>query len=92
MNVYIVQEFLAVLVLLAVSAAAILVFAFAFILFQEGIRRAAIWAKTDVIRLAGLSPRNQRIRRTDGQSALHHSAKMPNGLIVKKQARFQLTR
>jgi hypothetical protein len=52
MNLYMVQEFLGVLLLLAVSTATILVFAVAFILFQEGTRRAVHWAKTDVIRLA----------------------------------------
>jgi hypothetical protein len=58
MNFYTVQEFLAVLLLLAVLTGTILVFAVAFILFQEGIRRAVLWAKTGVIRLAGLSPKS----------------------------------
>lgn len=56
MNFYTVQEFLVVLFLLAVSTATILVIAVAFILFQEGIRWAVLWAKTGVIRLAGLRP------------------------------------
>jgi hypothetical protein len=58
MNFYTVQEFLVVLFLLAVSTATILVFAVACILFQEGIRRAILWAKTGVMRLAGLSPKS----------------------------------
>jgi hypothetical protein len=58
MNFYTVQEFLAVLLLLAISTATILVFAVAFILFQEGIRRAVLWVKTGVIRLASLSPKS----------------------------------
>jgi hypothetical protein len=58
MNFYTVQEFLVVLLVLAVSTATILVFAVAFILFQEGIRRAVLLAKTGFIRLAGLSPKS----------------------------------
>jgi hypothetical protein len=58
MDLYMVEEFLVVLFLLAVSTATILVFAVAFILFQEGIRRAVLWLKTGVMRLAGLSPKS----------------------------------
>jgi hypothetical protein len=47
MNLYIVQEYLGVLLMLAVSTAIILVFAVAFVIFQEGIRRAMLWGKTD---------------------------------------------
>jgi uncharacterized membrane protein (DUF106 family) len=65
MNFYTVQEFLAVLLLLAVLTAIILVFAVGIVLFQEGIRRfqegmrrAILWAKTSVVRVAGLSPKS----------------------------------
>jgi hypothetical protein len=58
MTFYTVQEFLAVLLLLAVLTAIILVFAVGIVLFQEGIRRAALWAKTSVVRVVGLSPKS----------------------------------
>jgi hypothetical protein len=47
MNLYIVQEYLGVLLLLAVLTVIILVLAVAFVLLQEGTRRAMLWAKTD---------------------------------------------
>jgi hypothetical protein len=65
MNFYNVQEFLAVLILLAVLTAIVLIFAVGIVLFQEGIRRfqegirrAALWAKTSVVRVVGLSPKS----------------------------------
>lgn len=58
MNFYNVQEFLAVLLLLAVLTAIILVFSVGIVLFQEGIRRAALWAKTSFVRVVGLSPKS----------------------------------
>jgi hypothetical protein len=58
MNFYNVQEFLAVLLLLAVLTAIVLIFAVGIVLFQEGIRRAALWAKTSVVRVVGLSPKS----------------------------------
>jgi hypothetical protein len=54
MRLYLVQEILVVLLLLAASAVTVFVFAVAFILFQEGIRRTLLWVKTGVARLAGL--------------------------------------
>jgi hypothetical protein len=45
-KIYVVQEVLVVLFLLAASMVTILVLAVVFILFQEGIRRAALWART----------------------------------------------
>jgi hypothetical protein len=54
MRLYEVQEILVVLLLLAASAVTVFVFAVAFILFQEGIRRTLLWAKTRVARLPGL--------------------------------------
>jgi energy-converting hydrogenase Eha subunit E len=58
MNFYTFQEFLAVMLLLAVLMGTILVFAVVLILFQEGIRRAIFWAKTGVIRPGGFSPKS----------------------------------
>ena len=54
MNLYMVQEYLGVLLVLAVSTATILVFAVAFVLFREGIRRAVSGAKTGVMDQPGL--------------------------------------
>ena len=54
MRLYVVQEILVVLLLFAASAVTVFVFAVAFILFQEGVRRSLHWAKTGVARLAGL--------------------------------------
>jgi hypothetical protein len=58
-KLYIVQEILVVLFLLAISTVTILTFAVAFMLLQEGIRRAALWTKIGLIRLAYLSPPQQ---------------------------------
>lgn len=65
MNLYMVQEFLAVLLLLAASTATILGFAVALVLFQEGIRRVVPRAKTSVVRRPDLSPKDQWVRRTE---------------------------
>jgi hypothetical protein len=46
MKLYMVQEILVVLLLLAVSTVTILAFAVAFVLCHEGICRTALWAKT----------------------------------------------
>jgi|HubBroStandDraft_6_1064221.scaffolds.fasta_scaffold00297_15 hypothetical protein len=64
-NIYMVQEFLAVLLLLATSTATILGFAVALVLFQERIRRAVPWAKTSVVRRPNFSPKDQWVRRTE---------------------------
>ena len=47
MNLYIAQEYLEVVLILAVSIAILLVFAVAFVVIQEGIRGAMLWGKTD---------------------------------------------
>jgi hypothetical protein len=52
---YILQEILVVLFLLAVLTVTILVFAIALILIQGGVRRAALSPKTGVGHLASLS-------------------------------------
>jgi len=56
MKLYLVQEILVVLLLLAVSTVTIFILAAAFILFQEGIRRTVLWTKAGVARLVGLRP------------------------------------
>jgi hypothetical protein len=56
--VYMVQEVLVVILLIAMSVAALLLLLVAFVLSQEGIRRAALWMKTGVLRLAKLSHRH----------------------------------
>lgn len=58
-KLYIVQEILVVLLLLAISTVTILALAVALILLHEGIRRAALWTKIALIRLAYLSPPQQ---------------------------------
>ena len=55
-KLYMVQEILVVLLLLALSTVAILAFGVAFLSLHAGICRAALWAKAGVIRHAGLSP------------------------------------
>jgi len=55
-KLYMVQEILVVVLLLAIATVTILAFAVAFILFHEGLRRAALWAKAGVIRHVSLSP------------------------------------
>jgi hypothetical protein len=59
MNLYIMQEFLGVLVVLAAATGTMLVFGIAFILFQEGIRRAAHGAKARVAHFKGSNARNE---------------------------------
>ena len=69
MNLYTMQEFLGVLLVLAALTGTILVFAIVFILFQEGRRRAVCWAKTGLI-VQRLSARYQWLQRAHGRSAL----------------------
>jgi hypothetical protein len=69
-NLYAMQEFLGVLLLLATLIGIMLVFGIAFILFQEGIRRAIHGAKTGVVPLKGLSAKDQWLRRAHGRPVL----------------------
>lgn len=69
-NLYTMQEFLGVLLVLAAFIAAMLVFGIAFILFQEGIRRLVHGAKTGVVPLKGLSAKDQWLQRAHGRSVL----------------------
>jgi hypothetical protein len=70
MNLYMMQEFLGVLVALAAATGIILVFGIAFILFQEGIRRAVRGAKARVIRFKGSSAKDEWLERAHSRSAL----------------------
>lgn len=70
MDLYTVQEFLGVLVILAAATGTMLVFGITFILFQEGMRRAVQEAKARVINLKGLSAKDDWLQRVHGRSAL----------------------
>ena len=50
-KLYVVQEILVVLLLLAIPTVTVFVFVVAFILLQEGVRRAVLWAKSGVLRV-----------------------------------------
>jgi hypothetical protein len=56
-KVYMLQEILVVMILTAITVAAIWLFLVAFVLFQEGIRRAVLWIKSGIAQLALLSHR-----------------------------------
>jgi hypothetical protein len=70
MNLYALQEFLGVLLVLAVFMGTILVLGVALILFHEVIRRALHGAKTAVTPLKGLSAKDQWLQGTHGRSVL----------------------
>jgi hypothetical protein len=70
MNLYMMQEFLGVLVVLAAATGTILVFGIAFILFQEGIRRAVHVAKARLIHFKGSSAKDEWLHRAPSRSAL----------------------
>jgi hypothetical protein len=70
MNLFIVQEFLGVLLVLALSMGAILILGVVFILFQEGIRRIVRLAKNGVVPLEDLSPKDGWLERTHARSSL----------------------
>ena len=70
MILFMVQEFLGVLLVLFVSMAAILALGIVFILFQEAIRRIARWARAGVVPTEGLSSRNAWLQRSGARSPL----------------------
>lgn len=71
MSAYAVQEFLSVLLVIAVATGTLLVFALSFVLLREGIRQAVRWVmECAVVHLASLSATDRWLRRTDGRSAL----------------------
>ncbi len=70
MNIYIVQESLGVLLALAIFMGALLVVGIAFILFQEGIRRAVRGAKTGVVPLKAVSAKEHWLATVHGRSAV----------------------
>jgi hypothetical protein len=59
MNFYTMQEFLGVLIVLAVLTGTMLVFGIAVILLQEGVRRVVHGTKTHLASLRGLSAKDQ---------------------------------
>ncbi|MFZ0583953.1 MAG: hypothetical protein WA690_10715 [Candidatus Acidiferrales bacterium] len=69
MALFIVQEFLAVLLLLAALAGTILVLGIGLILFQEGIRRAVHGRRTHLISLRGMSAKDRWLQ-AHGRSIL----------------------
>lgn len=54
-RVYMLQEALVGMLLIAISVAVILMLSVGFVLFQAGIRRAGLWITTGMSRLAKLS-------------------------------------
>jgi hypothetical protein len=54
---FMVQEALVVMLLIAITVVVLWLFLVAFVLFQEGIRRAVLWVKTGIAQLALLSQR-----------------------------------
>jgi hypothetical protein len=57
-RVYMLQEALVGMLLIAISVAVILILSVGFVLFQAGIRRAVLWIATGMSRLAKLSHRH----------------------------------
>ena len=57
-RVYMLQEALVGMLLIAISVAVILILSLGFVLFQAGIRRAILWMTTGMSRLAKLSHRH----------------------------------
>jgi uncharacterized membrane protein len=70
MNLYTMQEFLGVLVVLAAATGTMLVLGIAFILFQEGTRRALHSARARIIHFRGLSAKDEWLQRTHGRSTV----------------------
>jgi hypothetical protein len=71
MNHYVVQEFLSVLLVIAVATGTFLGFALSFVLLQEGMRQAVRWVMDfAVMHFASLSATDRWLRRTAGRSAL----------------------
>jgi hypothetical protein len=54
-RVYMLQEALVVMLLIALSVAVILLFLVIFVLFQAGVRQAVLWLKTGIVRLSRLT-------------------------------------
>jgi hypothetical protein len=57
-RVYVVQEALVGMLLIAISVAVVLFLLVGFVLFQAGIRQAILWITTGIARLANLSHRH----------------------------------
>lgn len=65
-RVYMIQEALVGMLLIAISVAVVLFLLVSFVLFQAGIRRSFLWMKTGMARLAKLG---------------HHHVSTPNPII-----------
>jgi len=70
MNLYVVQESLGGLLIIKKNMGALLVVGIAFILFQEGIRRAVRGAKTGVVPLKAVSAKEHWLATVHGRSAV----------------------
>jgi hypothetical protein len=81
-KLYVVQEILVVVLLVAFSTVTILVLAVGFILFQEGIRRAVRWAMTGPTRgtVVYVSGTSRVIKAKDG--TLRHFDNVPDSVTV----------
>jgi hypothetical protein len=86
MSVYIAQEFLGVLLVLATLTGTILFLGIAFILFQEGIRRAVRGTRTGIAAPRGVNAKQQWLARTHGRLALrsgHPNSSFPIAVARK---------
>ena len=70
MNLYIMQEFLGVLLVVAALMGTVLVFGIAVICFQEVMRRAVHGARTQLTPIRGLSAKDQWLQGNHSRSAL----------------------
>ena len=70
-RVYMLEEVLVAMLLTAISVAAILLLSVAFVLLQEGIRRAFHSGMTGLLRLTGFAPRPAGARGPIGHPPLH---------------------
>lgn len=76
MSLYIVQEFIGVLLVLAGLLGTMLFLGIAVILFHEGIRKALRSAKTRLRPVAGLSAKGQRLQRVGAHPVSVEGAQM----------------
>jgi hypothetical protein len=70
MNLYTMQEFLGVLLVLAALTGTVLVVGIAVLLLQEGIRRAVRGSRSHLMPIRDLSAKEQWLQRNHSRSAL----------------------
>jgi hypothetical protein len=70
MNLYTMQEFLGVLLVMAALTGTLLVFGIAFIFLQEGVRRAVHGARTHLTPIRGSNPKDQWLQEIHSRSGL----------------------